>query len=104
MEADADRQMLADALETLTGRERQIITLRFGLGGRREHTQKEVADQHGHLSVLHLPPGKAHHPPPAPGDLTGEPGAVSGTLFDEFGKLYYGSGRRCVVSYWYRPL
>ena len=59
---------------------------------------------HGHLPVLHLPPGKAHHPPPAPGDLTGEPGAVSGTLFDEFGKLYYGSGRRCVVSYWYRPL
>ena len=47
MEADADRQMLADALETLTGREREIITLRFGLGGRREHTQKEVADHMG---------------------------------------------------------
>ena len=47
MEADADRQMLADALETLTGREREIITLRFGLGGRREHTQKEVADMIG---------------------------------------------------------
>ena len=41
------RQMLADALETLTGREREIITLRFGLGGRREHTQKEVADHMG---------------------------------------------------------
>ena len=47
MEADAARQMLADALETLTGREREIITLRFGLGGRREHTQKEVADHMG---------------------------------------------------------
>ena len=43
----AARQMLADALETLTGREREIITLRFGLGGRREHTQKEVADHMG---------------------------------------------------------
>ena len=44
MEEDADRQLLADALEKLTQREREIITLRFGLGGRREHTQKEVAD------------------------------------------------------------
>ena len=42
-----DGNMLADALETLTGREREIITLRFGLGGRREHTQKEVADHMG---------------------------------------------------------
>ena len=25
----------------------EIITLRFGLGGRREHTQKEVADRMG---------------------------------------------------------
>lgn len=43
----ADRQLLADALEKLTQREREIITLRFGLGGRREHTQKEVADRMG---------------------------------------------------------
>ena len=47
MEEDADRQLLADALEKLTDREREIITLRFGLGGRREHTQKEVADKMG---------------------------------------------------------
>ena len=44
---DADRQLLADALDTLPQREREIITLRFGLGGRREHTQKEVADHLG---------------------------------------------------------
>ena len=37
----------SDALEKLTQREREIITLRFGLGGRREHTQKEVADRMG---------------------------------------------------------
>ena len=43
MEEDADRQVLAQALATLNDREREIITLRFGLGGRREHTQKEVA-------------------------------------------------------------
>ena len=42
-----DSVKLADALEKLTQREREIITLRFGLGGRREHTQKEVADRMG---------------------------------------------------------
>ena len=47
VEEDADRQLLADALDTLPQREREIITLRFGLGGRREHTQKEVADHLG---------------------------------------------------------
>lgn len=47
MEEDADRQLLADALAKLPDREREIITLRFGLGGRREHTQKEVADRMG---------------------------------------------------------
>ena len=47
MEEDADRQHLADALEKLSEREREIITLRFGLGGRREHTQKEVAERMG---------------------------------------------------------
>lgn len=47
MEEDADRQVLAQALATLNDREREIITLRFGLGGRREHTQKEVVDRMG---------------------------------------------------------
>lgn len=56
MEEDADRQLLADALEKLTQREREIITLRFGLGGRREHTQKEVADRMG-ISAILLSPG-----------------------------------------------
>jgi len=32
-----------DAVDKLTARERTIITLRFGLGGREEKTQKEVA-------------------------------------------------------------
>ena len=36
IEEDADRQLLADALEKLSDREREIIVLRFGLGGRRE--------------------------------------------------------------------
>ena len=47
IEADVDRQLLRQALATLNDREREIITLRFGLGGRREHTQKEVADRMG---------------------------------------------------------
>ena len=47
IEADVDRQLLRQALDRLEPRERTIITLRFGLDGRREHTQKEVADQMG---------------------------------------------------------
>jgi RNA polymerase sporulation-specific sigma factor len=47
IEADVDRQLLGAALEKLDERERQIITMRFGLDGRPERTQKEVADQLG---------------------------------------------------------
>ena len=34
-------------MERLPERERQIVTLRFGLGGREEKTQKEVAELMG---------------------------------------------------------
>ena len=44
IEDDVDRQLLLSALEKLSERERRIITLRFGLDGRPEKTQKEVAD------------------------------------------------------------
>ncbi len=47
LEDDVDRQLLREALEKLSDRERTIISLRFGLAGRRELTQKEVADQLG---------------------------------------------------------
>ena len=47
LEDDVDRQLLADALSILGDREREIISLRFGLGGGRELTQKEVADRLG---------------------------------------------------------
>ena len=47
IEADVDRQLLDAALEKLSDREREIIVLRFGLRGRREQTQKEVADHLG---------------------------------------------------------
>lgn len=47
IEADVDRQLLFDALEKLDDRERQIITMRFGLNGHPERTQKEVADSLG---------------------------------------------------------
>lgn len=47
IEDDVDRQLLMDAVDKLTARERTIITLRFGLGGREEKTQKEVADYLG---------------------------------------------------------
>lgn len=47
IEADADRKLLFDAVEKLNPREKRIISMRFGLYGRKEHTQKEVADKLG---------------------------------------------------------
>ena len=47
IEEDVDRSLLAQAIRILSPREKQIITLRFGLGGKQEQTQKEVADQLG---------------------------------------------------------
>lgn len=47
IEADVDRQLLRKALSRLTDRERHIVTLRFGLDGQAERTQKEVADDLG---------------------------------------------------------
>ncbi len=44
MEEDAEKQMLFNALRRLNPREQQIMTLRYGLSGRAEMTQKEVAD------------------------------------------------------------
>lgn len=47
IEEDVDRSLLSQAIQTLTPREREIITLRFGLNGVQEQTQKEVADRLG---------------------------------------------------------
>ena len=47
LEDDVDRQLLRMAVDRLSEREREIITLRFGLNGREEKTQKEVADSLG---------------------------------------------------------
>ncbi|MBR2365567.1 MAG: RNA polymerase sporulation sigma factor SigE [Oscillospiraceae bacterium] len=47
LEEDAERQQLRRALEQLSDREKTIITLRYGLGGAGEKTQKEVADKMG---------------------------------------------------------
>ena len=44
LEDDVERQMLLEAVDQLDERERSIISLRFGLRGRRELTQKQVAD------------------------------------------------------------
>ncbi len=47
LEQSAERDMLRQAVETLSSREKQIMELRFGLDGGKEHTQKEVADMIG---------------------------------------------------------
>ena len=47
MEDDVERALLLEAVSRLGERERRIITLRFGLQGGTEYTQKEVADMLG---------------------------------------------------------
>ena len=47
LEQEAEKTLLLQCVERLEPRARQIMELRFGIGGRREHTQKEVADLMG---------------------------------------------------------
>ena len=47
LEEDTERQLLLQAVDRLEEREKRIITLRFGLRGGEEYTQKEVADRMG---------------------------------------------------------
>ncbi|MCD8020703.1 MAG: sigma-70 family RNA polymerase sigma factor, partial [Clostridiales bacterium] len=48
IEDEIDRKLLKKAMETLSDREKMIISLRFGLGEEEEEkTQKEVADMLG---------------------------------------------------------
>lgn len=44
IEQEVECQVLLNAVSKLSNRERNIMELRFGLSGRQEHTQKEVAD------------------------------------------------------------
>ena len=47
IEAEVDQQLLRQSVARLEARERQIITMRYGLDGKREKTQKEVAEELG---------------------------------------------------------
>ncbi|GGE41412.1 RNA polymerase sigma factor [Pullulanibacillus camelliae] len=47
MEKKIDRSLLKKAILLLNDREKEIMELRFGLGGGKEKTQKDVADQLG---------------------------------------------------------
>ena len=47
LEDDVDLYLLRKAVRELPEREREIVTMRFGLEGRQELTQKEVAQKMG---------------------------------------------------------
>lgn len=47
LEDEVNKNLLVYALRQLSGREREIVQMRFGLAGCRELTQKEVADRMG---------------------------------------------------------
>lgn len=47
VEGGVERELLRDALSKLPGREQRIMTMRFGLNGDDEMTQKDVADELG---------------------------------------------------------
>ena len=53
IESEMEIEVLNRAINRLTGREKQIMQLRFGLAGNREYTQKEVADLLG-ISQSHI--------------------------------------------------
>ena len=44
LEQEDEKKVLIACMKTLSGRERLIMNMRFGMGGKKEHTQKEVAD------------------------------------------------------------
>ncbi len=44
IEQEDEIRLLIYCMQTLSGRERQIMNMRFGMAGEKEHTQKEVAD------------------------------------------------------------
>lgn len=44
IESKVDRELLKEVVKKLSGRERTIVELRFGIGSGNEKTQKEVAD------------------------------------------------------------
>lgn len=44
IELEDEKNLLTATLEKLNGREKIIMKMRFGIGGEKEHTQKEVAD------------------------------------------------------------
>ena len=67
LEDDAERAMLLRAIETLGERDRQIILLRFGIGGARGDAKRGRGSA-GHLAELHQPARKAHHRAPASGN------------------------------------
>lgn len=47
IEDEVEKQILHEAIDRLPPREKQIMELRFGLNGKTEKTQKEVADEIG---------------------------------------------------------
>lgn len=47
IEYEAEKNMLLEAVNRLSSREKEIMELRFGLYNKKEHTQKEVADNLG---------------------------------------------------------
>ena len=47
IESDVERSLIEGAVDQLPERDRKIITMRFGLGGCEENTQKQVADTLG---------------------------------------------------------
>lgn len=47
LDSEVEKKLLYDAIDKLSEREKQIMEMRFGLNGKKEKTQKEVADEIG---------------------------------------------------------
>lgn len=62
IENSVEKQLLWEAIDKLSSREKTIMEMRFGLSGQEEKTQKEVADIMG-ISVVYFTAGKENHFP-----------------------------------------
>ena len=47
IECEEEKRIVHEAIESLSQRDKAIVELRYGLAGRKEKTQKEVADMLG---------------------------------------------------------
>ena len=61
LEEEVNRRLLGCAMEKLSGREREIVEMRFGLAGSRGDDAKGSGGAYGNFAVVYFQAGKENH-------------------------------------------